>query len=101
LGKLEQGVYNNSADPISDTTEFDDCDGLTPEEINGFYGFDSNGEPLDSSDAESDSIQEDDADSDGFDQSASDEDEPGTESDPLPLEDVLTRGHDFDTEVSL
>jgi hypothetical protein len=106
LGKLKQGIYNNSVDPIANIAEFDDCEGLTLEEINAFYGFDSNGEPLDSFNADlenseeedlEDSDDEDDPNNEDFEQGLldGDEDIDDTGSDPISL------GHDFDTEVSL
>lgn len=77
MGELQHGTYD------------DECEGLTLEEVNGFYGFGEDGEPQ----ADEDSNQSNEG------QESSDEE---SEAD-IELEsrsgDVIDLEHDFDMEV--
>jgi hypothetical protein len=83
MGQLQHGVYD------------DECEGLTPEEINAFYGFDEDG-GLQGGDEDSDrSDEEEEEDSgDNYVESEADMelDEPGSG-------DVTDPDHGFDMEV--
>lgn len=55
MGQLKDGVYN-----------YDECEGLTEDEINAFYGFEEGGEPFPDEDLESvDELSDEEDPSDG------------------------------------
>jgi hypothetical protein len=70
----------------------DECEGLTPEEINAFYGF-----------SESEGPQDSDEDSDRSDEEQRDheESEADTELDEEGFEEILDPDHGFDMKVRL
>jgi hypothetical protein len=91
MGELQHGVYD------------DECEGLTIDEINAFYDFDHNGDPVvigedpdqsDRSDNEEDADENEDSDEEHLDINNTALKEPGTE-------DTMQLDHDFDTEVCL
>jgi len=78
IGELQHGFYD------------DECEGLTPEEINAFYGFSESKEPQDS-----------DEDSDRSDEEQGDyeESEADMELDEKGFEEILDLDHGFDMKV--
>jgi len=84
LGELQHGAY-------------DDCEGLTEEEVNAFYGFNKDGESwvVDEDMGQSEAQDSDDSDDDGH----SEEFEVDAEQDEQEDADVIDQEDGFHTEV--
>lgn len=85
MGQLQHGVYN------------DECEGLTPEEINAFYDFGEDEEPQ-GSDSDEDANRSDEEQGEVYVEEY-EESENGIELDEQGCGYVSDPGHDFDMEV--